>query len=238
MYAHPFAEELNKTRRMASLGARALAGEGWAVLLMDLAGCGDSDGDFGDASWNGWQDDLRAGARWLASNIGGVGWLWGTRAGALLAAVLARQLDPFPHLLLWQPVVSGKQHLAQFLRMRLARDSIGSKAESRGTEAMRAELIAGKPLEIAGYPLAPAVALGLDAAQLELAGYTGDVKWFEVGSGDPPELAPGSRASIARWKEGGAKVDALAVAGPGFWQTVEITECPALVEATVRALQA
>ena len=48
LYVHPLAEEMNKSRRMAALQARALAASGWVVLQVDLFGCGDSDGDFGN----------------------------------------------------------------------------------------------------------------------------------------------------------------------------------------------
>jgi len=50
LYGHPFAEEMNKSRRMAGLQARALARAGYDVLQIDLRGCGGSSGDFGDAS--------------------------------------------------------------------------------------------------------------------------------------------------------------------------------------------
>ena len=49
VYVHPFGEEMNKSRRMATLQARALAQAGFSVLQVDLLGCGDSSGDFGDA---------------------------------------------------------------------------------------------------------------------------------------------------------------------------------------------
>ena len=65
VYVHPFAEEMNKSRRMAALQARALADAGWAVLQIDLAGCGDSSGDFGDADWATWVADVRTAATWL-----------------------------------------------------------------------------------------------------------------------------------------------------------------------------
>ncbi len=42
LYLHPFAEEMNKSRRMAALQSRALAEHGYAVLQIDLLGCGDS----------------------------------------------------------------------------------------------------------------------------------------------------------------------------------------------------
>ena len=40
-----WAEEMNKARRMAALQARLLAENGYAVLQIDLHGCGDSSGD-------------------------------------------------------------------------------------------------------------------------------------------------------------------------------------------------
>ena len=65
VYAHPFAEEMNKSRRMAAQQARALSAAGFTVLQIDLLGCGDSSGDFGDATWQGWVDDVVAACRWL-----------------------------------------------------------------------------------------------------------------------------------------------------------------------------
>ena len=56
----PFAEEMNKSRRMLSLIAEQLVQRGYTVLLPDLFGCGDSHGDFADARWGIWQDDCRA----------------------------------------------------------------------------------------------------------------------------------------------------------------------------------
>jgi len=51
-YVAPFAEEMNKARRMAALQARAMSAAGYAVLCLDLHGCGDSAGDFADAPPN------------------------------------------------------------------------------------------------------------------------------------------------------------------------------------------
>ena len=40
VYIHPFAEEMNFSRRMVALQARMLAAQGYAVLQIDLSGCG------------------------------------------------------------------------------------------------------------------------------------------------------------------------------------------------------
>src|SRR5438477_12928924 len=85
IYVPPFAEEMNLARRMAALQARALAAAGTGVLLLDLFGTGDSDGDFCDASWELWMEDILVAADWLEgqgpTQIG----LWGLRMGGLLA---------------------------------------------------------------------------------------------------------------------------------------------------------
>jgi len=47
--APPFAEEMNRSRRMMVLLAIALAERGFGCLAVDPFGTGDSDGDFADA---------------------------------------------------------------------------------------------------------------------------------------------------------------------------------------------
>ena len=54
----PFAEELNKCRRLMALCAQRLAAAGAEVWWPDLFGTGDSAGAFSDASWSHWVDDL------------------------------------------------------------------------------------------------------------------------------------------------------------------------------------
>ena len=92
LYLPPFAEEMHKSRRMAALQARALARAGYAVLQLDLSGCGDSAGDFGDATWDAWRDDIRLAYGWLAGQVPGAITLWGLRLGACLAVELAAEL--------------------------------------------------------------------------------------------------------------------------------------------------
>ena len=90
LYLHPFAEEMNRSRRMAALQARELARKGWYVLQLDLSGCGDSEGDFGEATWEAWLHDAATAHAWLEQKTGYRPWAWGLRAGARLAAELAR----------------------------------------------------------------------------------------------------------------------------------------------------
>lgn len=247
VYVHPFAEEMNKARRMAALHARALAADGLAVLQIDLLGCGDSAGDFGDATWVQWVDDVVAAARWLlqqhtlpASGVAPPLWLWGLRAGTLLAtqaaACLAEAGTPC-HLLLWQPTPAGKLLLQQFLRLKAAGELLAGQAKA-AMEQLRAELAAGRAVEVAGYLLHPALCQGLEQAVLQPpAGQPpGQMIWLEVSPVEQPALAPASAGTLAAWRGAGWGVQAQALRGPAFWQTTEIEDAPALVEATRVAL--
>ncbi|MDQ2780215.1 MAG: hydrolase 2, exosortase A system-associated [Pseudomonadota bacterium] len=243
LYLHPFAEEMNKSRRMAALQSRALAAAGFAVLQIDLQGCGDSSGDFADASWQGWLDDAARGVEWLRNQHGAdlPLWLWGLRAGALLAAQAAAQLQGArTNLLLWQPPASGKTLLQQFLRLKTVGGlqgtaEAGSPARP-STDGLRRELLAQRVIDVAGYALAPALALGLDAATLDLPDAVYRIVWAEVTSREPAALLPASAARVQAWQGAGRAVETHTLRGPAFWQTQEIEDAPALIDATVAAL--
>ena len=237
LYVHPWAEEMNKSRRMAALASRALAEQGHAVLQLDLLGCGDSGGDFADARWPAWVQDVTDAAHWLTERHPGLPlWLWGLRCGALLAAQAREQIQPPPHLLLWQPVQQGRMALQQFLRLKAAAQLAdgGGKAIM---DAVRRELAAGQAVDVAGYTLAAELAQALEAAQLvPPAAQPGRLVWLEVAGGPDAEISPAAAAALPRWQAAGWAVQAAAVAGPAFWQTTEIEDAPALVAATVQAL--
>lgn len=233
LYLHPFAEEMNKSRRMAALACRALAEAGHAVLQIDLRGCGDSSADFGDASWADWTNDVRAGLAWLDEHVPDLPvWLWGLRAGCLLAA--ADWGRPVNHLF-WQPMTSGKLAVQQFLRLKLAAEMAGGASKGL-MEAMKTELAAGRAVDIAGYRLGSGLAAGLEAARLAPAGSPGRVAWLEVSTRDDAALTPVSEQAIKAWQDGGWTVRAEIVQGPGFWATSEIELAPALITRTVEAL--
>jgi exosortase A-associated hydrolase 2 len=245
LHLHPFAEEMNKSRRMAAQQARALADAGFAVLQFDLLGCGDSAGDFGDATWPAWLADVAWAAAQLRQRATQAAtraplWLWGHRVGALLAVQAAEAIAQAdgapPQLLLWQPSGSGKTALQQFLRLKAAAEMLDGGAKGV-TESLKRKLAAGQAVEVAGYRLHPQLAAGLEAATLNPPPQPARAVWLEVAGGEPPELLPASRMAIERWRAAGWQVDAEAVAGPAFWQTTEIEDSPALVAASTGTLR-
>lgn len=246
LYIHPFAEEMNKARRMAALQARALAQAGFSVLQIDLLGCGDSSGDFGDATWQDWVGDVVQACRWLRDRAHGADpchpplWLWGLRAGCLLAAHASERLAEPCDFLFWQPPAAGKPLLTQFLRLKLAGELLSRQATD-ALENMRRQLANGSPVEVAGYMLSPGLAVGLEQAALsppDGKGRAGRLLWFELSTREDASLSPISVGAISRWRQSGFDAASHVVRAAAFWQTSEIEEAPALMAATTAALAA
>ena len=237
LFVPPFAEEMNKARRMAALQARALAASGWTVLHMDLFGCGDSDGEFAEADWEQWLTDIADAMAWLHEQTGCLPLLWGLRAGCLLACGAAHDMTPAPRLLFWQPSLSGRQALQQFLRLRVTGQLFGDPSAGRiGTQDLREQLLRGEAIDVAGYRLSPGVALGLEAAELTpLVGPT-EVAWLEIGPAASAEPSPAVRGRVEAWRTAGHNVALRSIADAAFWQTQEIAECPGLIDATLTAV--
>ncbi|MCM8613533.1 hydrolase 2, exosortase A system-associated [Accumulibacter sp.] len=236
VFVPPFAEELNKSRRMVALQARAMAAAGYAVLQIDLLGCGDSSGDLVDASWEAWLDDVELACAWLQQRTRAPLWLWGHRTGCLLANEAANRMQCAVDLLFWQPVLVGKQYLQQFLRLKLAAELAGG--DGKGVmEALRQQLRQGQPVEVAGYMLPAAVADGLEKAELLLPHRSGRVEWIEISSRHDAGLSPAAVARLTQWRAAGQEARGTVVNGPVFWQTSEISECNALLQASLLAMQ-
>lgn len=237
LYIHPFAEEMNKSRRMAALQSRALAAAGYDVLQMDLLGCGDSTGDFRDVSWRAWQEDVLAGCSCLRERSSGQLILWGLRAGCLLAVEAAAELSEAVDFVFWQPVISGKQHWQQFMRLKMAGEITSGQAKAVG-EQLRRQLADGQEIEIVGYRISPELPQGLEQTELmPPPGRKGRVVWLEVSLRNEALLAPVAQKRIEQWQIAGYSVNAGIARGAPFWQTTEIEDAPALIVATLTCLE-
>ncbi|MEO8406875.1 MAG: hydrolase 2, exosortase A system-associated [Oxalobacteraceae bacterium] len=239
IYVHPFADEMNKSRRMAAMQARAFAAAGFGVLQIDLFGCGDSSGEFKDARWDIWKEDLALAMKWLVDHVSVPISLWGLRLGALLALDFAKTSDrPIEKIILWQPVISGESFLTQFLRLRLANEIFSNEKEKpAGTNTMRASLFSGETLEVAGYELSPVLASAIDKLKgSELVVTNSAIYWFEIVSESGRPMTPAGTRVISVWEQGGANLHVHLVSCAPFWTTQEISECQALVSATARCV--
>lgn len=235
LYLHPFAEEMHKSRRMAALQARTFAAQGYLVLQIDLTGCGDSAGDFGDASWHDWREDALLAYGWLKAKTVGPITLWGLRTGAALAVDISRCLGDIHRLLLWQPVTNGDQFLNQFIRIKLASEMLADGQAQSGTKALRAQLQRGEGVEVGGNMLSPDMEKQLGTLKLADIPPACPVNWLGIGAETGSQLSPATQRIVDIWRAAGIAVDAETVVCDPFWLTQEITECQALIDATTRA---
>ena len=234
-----FAEEMNLARRVVAIQARALAASGTGVLILDLFGTGDSDGDFCDARWELWMEDILAAADWLEARGRTQIGLWGLRMGGLLAAAMAAgRPERFKRLLLWQPITDGRSMLTQFLRIRVAA-SMGSDSDRETTDSLRAELTQKRTIEVAGYALSVELARALDAIRmdgLDLQRGT-HVDWFQLSSGMDGRLGATAQRVVDAWRGKGVMLSALSVTGEPFWAAPEASIAEELISATTRSVE-
>ena len=235
LYLHPFAEEMNRSRRMAALQSRALARAGYAVLQLDLHGCGDSDGEFGDATWAQWQSGADMALDWLKAHCAAPLWVWGLRAGCLLATGVVSRRQDVAGLLLWQAQISGKQALRQFLRIKVAENMLAGE-RGAGTDDLRERLARGESVEIAGYLLAPGLAMAMEAVELMVPPKSLRIECLEITAGAGDALPPALSARVAQWIAVGHTVRARTICGAPFWQMAEPEEVPHLLDATLLAM--
>lgn len=245
VFVPAFAEEMNKARHVVSQTARRLAGLGIGVLLIDLAGCGDSSGSMRDATWDDWRADIALGQHFLRTRGHRRVSLWGMRLGATLAAQCARDAaaagQAVERCVLWQPVLNGEAHLNQFLRLRMANAMLSGEAAERAGESsksLRARLAAGEVLEVAGYDLAPALAAAIEHAVLDEAAPPCPMDWFEVLPEADRPLPPAASRVSASWRQQPLPCTLTCVVGEPFWaatHAAELIQCEPLVEATAAA---
>lgn len=233
LFLHAFAEEMHMCRRNVAATARALAAAGHNVMLLDLSGCGDGPGEFVDANWTTWQEDVR-GAVAALRELGDVPLtLWGMRLGALLATDTAVNAAHIARLLLWQPVLNGEQQIDQFLRLKSVAGAMGLGG-GFDRKHLWGQLREGHALEVAGYELSAAMAL--EIARVRLADFLPPcpVDWLEVSAGG--ELArPGGNVR-GHWSEQGLDVNARVVPGSAFWRNHDAPLNSELCAATLQVL--
>jgi exosortase A-associated hydrolase 2 len=233
----PIGEEMNKCRRMMALAAAALQSAGLAALYVDCHGTGDSAGDHREGTVERWRGDLRRGAAELTQR--GVERLHvlAVRSGALLIDPELVPDDRRGRLALWQPMSTGKQVVAQWLRLATAGDVVAGK--ERGGEQRVRELLATQGYcEIAGYDVSAELIAQLEPLELRdvLRLPWRNVGWFEMVGDEGAQLSPAAARVIAALDSRAGVVQPRTVVGEPFWATPEIATSAALVTVTCEFL--
>lgn len=225
LFVPPFCEEMNRCRNMLAHQARVMAERGYACLVLDLFGTGDSCGELKDATWDLWLNDIQRGLDWLNSStiLDLPVYLFGIRLGALLVLDFAcRNQVSLNGLVLFQPVTTGKTYLTQVLRQRVAY-LMSNHLTPETTEDMRKGLSAGHTVEVAGYTLGQHLAENIDAKKMSEMRPFGkpSIYWLENGVSPDQGILPGSQKVVNALKEQGLVVNVASFGGSPIWQLNE-----------------
>lgn len=234
----PFAEEMNKTRRLYADLAQSLARQGVAALLPDLGGTGDSAGDFGTASWPGWVDDLHRTAAFAQERGWPVRGVVAVRLGCQLAADFCRGLGKgLDGSVFWQPVINGEQFLTQFLRLRVAARIMAAERET--VSGLRVRLEKEGQLDVAGYALNAGLAAAVASRDVDscLHASLGRLTVVDVQRAD---AATGMSRAAGQLLEAaqvvGVEARHASIGGDPFWVSTEIVRNAELVALSAQCL--
>lgn len=116
----PFAEEMNRSKRMYVLCARMLAQSGYHAICFDFSGTGDSSGEWGQFSYSDWLSDLTEVVSHARRDSCRVNFI-SLRFAALVLAdtIKAGDIDA-EKCVFWDPVESGEILMRQLVRMKIA----------------------------------------------------------------------------------------------------------------------
>jgi uncharacterized protein len=238
VFCHPFGEEKLWTHRAWVSFARELSRRGHPVLRFDLRGNGDSEGDFADATIATARRDTAATIdvarrRTGADRVG----LLGLRLGAAVATLVADERTDVAELILWSPIVNGNRFAQDLLRVNLATQMTLFREVQQDRAALVAQMRAGQPVNVDGYPMSLDAYEQLCAVDLAAAARTYAhrclVVQVERAAGRPlPELV-----QLTAGFQAGTH---LQVQEEPFWKEIDrfYEEAPNLTAATLAWLEA
>ena len=240
LVAPPFAEEMNKSRRMVTELAQRLSARGFGVVVPDYFGTGDSQGEFADTDCATWLDDLAATAAWMRRRNWSVDSILGVRLGCIVAMEFARRESVAPRkVVFWQPVLDGNRAFEQFLRMRVAASLMEDKKET--VADLKAKFASGEVVEVAGYELSPRLATQIETLKMfsslsEWSRPVPSIHWFEVLRSAEASVPLPTAKLIDQLTAGGLSIQLSTVIGEPFWASAELVTVPELLDGSADAI--
>lgn len=230
------AEEMNRCRYMVNMLAQASAKHNLSVLHADFYGTGDSDGEHSDCSIESWIEDISTAIEHCRS----LGFqkisLLAIRHGALLLPSVVQRHPDIARILLWQPVIDGKQAVTQFLRIRIAA-AMARNEQAESTKDLIEQLERGEALEVSGYDVAPELLLNMQSLNISKSPVSEiPCNWYSVIPSADRKVPRPELAAIDAWNEQNPSVSHHVVIGAAFWQAHERTLAPELIDVTTEQL--
>jgi uncharacterized protein len=226
LFCDPFAEEKKCAHRVLVEAARGFCEADIGCVRFDYRGTGDSPGEFAEATPELWVDDILAAVAFMRQEVRvrALG-LLGLRLGATLALQAAEAGEQVDFLVLWEPVIDGRQYLHQNLRRSMIKAMLTDKESfdaGRVRQAQEEEFA-----DFDGYPVSAEMRRQVEAIDLldNPPQFSGPSLVVNITSREQPaepyrELAEalGGRANAVRQEP--------------FWNRIGLIEARPVVEAT------
>ncbi len=153
---HPFMEERQDAHATLFDLSLTLSNAGFPTLRFDQFGCGDSEGEWEDATLPRWLGDVEAAAATLRAeaHVTEVA-LVGMRFGATLSALSSRSAGA-SKLALIQPVARGDTYVSDLLLANLAAEMVLNRRAGLTRELLIESLESGASINLFGYHLTTA----------------------------------------------------------------------------------
>jgi uncharacterized protein len=233
---NPFGQEAVRSHRMYRVLADRVARSGYAALRFDYSCTGDSEGECTDGRIANWVEDVRAADREVVQRSGATRVTWvGLRLGANLALLAAAKAVPHDlNLVLWDPVLSGRDYLNELARAHIGflahvfRRRPGRVARARGFGAL------GKMRELVGFELSDALRTEVEAVELAAASQAAARKITLLGDQPAAAYQP-FRDAMSRI---GVEVRYIPVEADAPWNSEEALNASTIPARTLDALLA
>jgi len=237
LLVHPFGEEKKFAHRVLTSAAWQLAASGFAVLRFDLSGCGDSFGEFRDAGLSLWVDQVKTAAEVLRRETGcdRIA-LLGLRLGASLCRLAAPDVPSAGPIVLWEPVLSGKQYIEALWRKKLIKDMMTAGRGKTSFEEETRKLDANGFIDLDGWDIGrnmvdelPALDLGTVAAPSPAGMLAVQITFNGKVGRELTAFAQAERAA-------GSKVELVGIRERPIWDRIDIVPANELITLTVKGL--
>lgn len=206
---YPVGQEYIRAHRSFLQLAQKLSGKGLASLRFEYVGCGDSSGDQADWTLPEWLEDIQAATRELRrlSGVSSV-YLIGLRLGASLALLAAPHCPGLAGLVLWEPIVRGRDFIRELEREH-AQWLNGSFAEPAPGRSEQTEFL--------GFAFPPRILREIESIDLECVQLATPCRVLLVSNRDS-ESSDVMRQTLAAFD---TSVTQCHVDEPAFWQKHE-----------------